>query len=63
MSNITNIRDTAVRDDASLGGQVLAEAAPLYYRFGVASNLRRRVITALPPIKTAPIEILGPARA
>ena len=48
MSNITNIRDEAVRDDAS---QV--EDAPLYYRFGIASNLGRRVITALPPIKTA----------
>ena len=53
MSNITNIRDDAIRDDTSLGGPPQAEDAPLYYRFGVASNLRRRVITALPPIKTA----------
>ncbi len=48
MSTITNIRDDAVRDDASQ-----AEDAPVYYRFGIASNLRRRVITVLPPIKTA----------
>ncbi len=48
MSNITNIRDEAIRDNTSQ-----AEAAPLYYRFGVASNLSRRVITTLPPIKTA----------
>ena len=48
MSNITNIRDEAVRENAS---QV--DEAPLYYRFGVASNLSRRVITTLPPIKTA----------
>ena len=47
MSNITNIRDDAVRNAAS---QV--EEAPLYYRFGVASNLSRRVITTLPPITT-----------
>ena len=47
MSNITNIRDESIRDDASQ-----AEAAPLYYRFGVASNLSRRVITTLPPITT-----------
>ena len=58
MSNITNIRDEAVRENAS---QV--DEAPLYYRFGVASNLRRRVITALPPIKTAPIETYGRAQA
>ena len=48
MSTITNIRDESIRDDISQ-----AEDAPLYYRFGVASNLRRRVITALPPIRTA----------
>ena len=48
MSNITNIRDESIRDDASQ-----ADEAPLYYRFGVASNLNRRVITALPPIRAA----------
>ena len=48
MSNITNIRDTAVREDAS---QV--DGAPLYYRFGMASNLSRRVITTLPQVGTA----------
>ncbi len=53
MSNITNIRDQSVRDDTSLGGQIQAGDAPLYYRFGVASNLSRRVITTLPAIKTA----------
>ncbi len=53
MSTITNIRDEAIRDDASLGGPPRAEDTAVYYRFGVASNLRRRVITALPPIRTA----------
>ena len=53
MSNITNIRDESIRDEASLGGRVQADEARLYYRFGVASNLSRRVITTLPVIKLA----------
>ena len=48
MSSIGNIRDDATRNVSTA-----SQAAPVYYRFGVASNLRRRVITTLPAIKTA----------
>ena len=47
MSNISDIRDDTTRDLSTPG-----ETAPAYYRFGVASNLRRRVITTLSAIKT-----------
>ncbi len=48
MSNISDIRDDATRNLSTA-----TEAATVYYRFGVASNLRRRVITTLPVIKSA----------
>ncbi len=36
--------------------------APRYYRFGVASNLRRRIITTLPQPKSRDVAIVA-ARA
>ncbi len=39
-----------------------ADDAPRYYRFGVASNLRRRIITTLPQPKSRDVAILA-ARA
>ncbi len=39
-----------------------ADDAPRYYRFGVASNLRRRIITTLPRPKPRDVAILA-ARA
>lgn len=48
MSNISNIRD-----DTTPNVSTASRSAPVYYGFGVASNLRRRVITTLPAIKAA----------
>ena len=39
-----------------------ADDAPRYYRFGVASNLRRRIIATLPQPKSRDVAILA-ARA
>lgn len=47
MSNISNIRGDATRNLSAA-----SQATPVYYQFGIASNLRRRVITTLPAIKT-----------
>ena len=48
MNNISNIRD-----DTTPNVSTASHSAPVYYGFGVASNLRRRVITTLPVIKAA----------
>ena len=38
------------RDPIELNGMRKTDEAPRYYNFGVASNLRRRVITTLPTV-------------